>query len=364
MKKNDPINEIKVLLKDPEMWEYNHHLNFLHLFDIKTLYKTKKLLLKALILMKLGELSKASKYLKKYLLTDSKSIYAEAFLENIYNKCKKTYTNKESLSIFIKHHNMFYLDILGAAIILAKLNHIEESLLKLLDFIKSLKINTTILHIAVEYNISNLINYIIKKYNQDIDLQDYLAWTPLHWAAWLNNSDIISILIKNGANIDAKGKNNETPIYLAAFKGNIEAVKILLDNKANVEIKTILGNAPLHMASYNEHIEVISMMLSHKADIDIRTDVRYNSALHIAAWHGKIKSAVYLLDNGSDINAKTVNGCTPLHRAALNGQKSIIELLITRGVDINTYDELGRTPLYCAYKNKHLDAYNILLKRQ
>ncbi len=362
MEKNDFIEAIEKLLIDPTMWEYNCHMNFFYLLNSTNSCKVDKHLFKSMILMKLGELKKAEKYLEQCLLENSQNIAANAFLGNIYNKFKKSTLAKEFLSKAANNQEKYILDILGSAISLSRYNNIEESLLKLTEFIKNSEINTTILHVATEYGLVNIINHIINQYIEDINSQDFLGWTALHWAAWLNEFNIIPILIKNGANLDTKGKNNETPLYLAAFKGNNEAVKLLLDNNANIELKTIFGNAPLHMASYNENIEVISIMLNYGADIDIKTDVRHNSPLHVAAWHGKIKSAIYLLNNGCNINAKTVNGCTPLHRAALNGKTSMIKLLIDRGIELNILDKLGRTPLYCAYKNEHWECYNILLK--
>jgi ankyrin repeat protein len=44
---------------------------------------------------------------------------------------------------------------------------------------------------------------------------------------------------------------------------------------------------------------------------------------------------------GTDVNAKTDVGTTPLFYAAADGQKEIAELLIAEGADVNAKDGIG-----------------------
>ena len=55
---------------------------------------------------------------------------------------------------------------------------------------------------------------------------------------------------------------------------------------------------------------------------------------------------------GADVNAKNVDGWTPLHEAAFGGRKEIVELLISNGADVNAKGESGRTPLDLATQSK------------
>ena len=106
--------------------------------------------------------------------------------------------------------------------------------------------------------------------------------TPLHLAAWANSSVAASILIANGADVNAtKTKYNSTPLHLATWKNATETAALLLKNGADVNSKTNNGYTPLHSAAYNNATE----------------------------------TAALLLKNGADVNAKTNNGRTPLDRA-------------------------------------------------
>jgi ankyrin repeat protein len=68
-------------------------------------------------------------------------------------------------------------------------------------------------------------------------------------------------------------------------------------------------------------------------------------SIHDAAEEGNIKAVKQHLAAGTDVDAKDMNGETPLNWAAYNGHKEIAELLIANGADVNAADKYGETPL-------------------
>ena len=66
-------------------------------------------------------------------------------------------------------------------------------------------------------------------------------------------------------------------------------------------------------------------------------------SIHEAAEDGNIEAVKQHIAAGTDVNAKNVDGWTPLHLATT---KEIAELLIAEGADVNAKDYLGRTPLH------------------
>ena len=64
-----------------------------------------------------------------------------------------------------------------------------------------------------------------------------------------------------------------------------------------------------------------------------------------AAMNGDIEAVKQHLAAGVDVNAKDVDGGTPLHEAASDGRKEVVELLIDNGADVNVKDDRGMTPL-------------------
>eukprot|EP01083_Nonionella_stella_P119805 358421_1 len=60
-----------------------------------------------------------------------------------------------------------------------------------------------------------------------------------------------------------------TPLYAAAMNGHTKIVTILLRNAADVNAETKQGSTPLILSSVNGHIDVVRVLLSHPSiDID------------------------------------------------------------------------------------------------
>ena len=65
-------------------------------------------------------------------------------------------------------------------------------------------------------------------------------------------------------------------------------------------------------------------------------------SIHDAALDGNIEAVKQHLAAGTDVNAKTTDGWTPLHYTET---KECAELLIAKGADINAKNERDETPL-------------------
>jgi ankyrin repeat protein len=360
MTKSIIISDLQRFLRDPMMPQYNRHLIFFDSLKINAFAEHNIVLLEVMMLIKVAKYNQATILLQKFLLNNNRNNGAKIFLAQLlYNK-KSLIKYKKIFNVITPPDNNNQIDFLVSALYYNLNSDFKKCIYYLEKFIDSLKLKTSILHLAVEYGMVGLVKYILKTHKLKIDCSDYLECTPLHWAAWSNKQQIIKLLINSGANIEEKDKLNETAFYLAAFNGQKEAIKCLLQFSADMEVRSISTNAAIHMASYFEYTDVIDIMLNYGIDINIQTDNRLNTALHVAAWHGKLKSAKYLLLRGANVNAKQVKGGIPLHRAALNGQVDMVDLLLKAGADINCLDKLNRSPIYCAQKNKHKEVEKLL----
>ena len=66
--------------------------------------------------------------------------------------------------------------------------------------------------------------------------------------------------------------------------------------------------------------------------------------LHKAVSTDNFTAATYLISQGADVKAKTIQGLTPLHLAAARSPQ-MTKLLISAGAEVNALDEKGRSPL-------------------
>ena len=81
------------------------------------------------------------------------------------------------------------------------------------------------------------------------------GWTALHYAATGGHLDIIQLLLRKHAYIDAASPNHSTPLMMAALYGSPEAVKMLLYAGADRTLKNDLGLTALEFAYKGQHAE-------------------------------------------------------------------------------------------------------------
>ena len=82
-------------------------------------------------------------------------------------------------------------------------------------------------------------------------------------AAWhyiageqVNEPEIIDLLVKSGANVNAQDAEGFTPLHMAAIHGNLKIVKKLVDLEADVNIVTTDGKNAAELAHLNEELEI------------------------------------------------------------------------------------------------------------
>ncbi|XP_012941290.1 integrin-linked protein kinase [Aplysia californica] len=103
----------------------------------------------------------------------------------------------------------------------------------------------------------------------DLNKGDDHRFSLLHWAAREGRDNIVDMLIKRGARINATNMGDDTPIHLAAAHGHRDVVLMLLHNKANVNAINEHGNSPLHYACFWGYDQIAEDLVSNGALVSI-----------------------------------------------------------------------------------------------
>jgi len=133
----------------------------------------------------------------------------------------------------------------------------------------------------------------------------------------------------------------------------------LIDHGADKECSDLYGLTPLHAAAARDQVEAPRLLLQHNADTEAHAAGWYgDTPLHRASNHGYHNVVRLLLSHGANINARTMDGSTPLHAASCyprfedvemrEGRLAVARLLLEHGVDVGAKDSKGRTALQAA----------------
>ena len=100
----------------------------------------------------------------------------------------------------------------------------------------------------------------------DFKFKEIPGVTVLHIASKKNNEpEIIDLLVKSGANVNAQDAEGFTPLHMAAIHGNLKIVKKLVDLEADVNIVTTDGKNAAELAHLNEELEIEEYLESRMA---------------------------------------------------------------------------------------------------
>jgi ankyrin repeat protein len=88
------------------------------------------------------------------------------------------------------------------------------------------------------------------------------GWTALHYAAASSDLEVVQILLKHHAKVDALSPNESTPLMMAIRSANLNIVKLLVEYGANILIKNQVGMNALDFAIYYEQRDIQAYLKS------------------------------------------------------------------------------------------------------
>ena len=168
---------------------------------------------------------------------------------------------------------------------------------------------------------------------------------PLYHAAIFGLCDLAEHLItEHPEHVNARGGKCETPLHAAAYAGHTNILSLLIGHGADMEARSgdINGGTPLHRTAWYGRLDFGQVLLDHGADINAGDAFRNPPLMH-AVCQGQFEFARMLLERGAVIDAQNERGETALHYAIQGKYTQIVQLLLEHGADVNVCDNEGRT---------------------
>lgn len=113
-----------------------------------------------------------------------------------------------------------------------------------------------VLRVAVENNIKLVPDYLPKNFINGNNM------TALMHAAQRGKTEVVNILLKMGANVNAVDPDDNTALHFAVREGNVAIVKILLEAKADIFAKEEHQETALFDAVRSGNVEIVKMLLA------------------------------------------------------------------------------------------------------
>jgi len=84
-------------------------------------------------------------------------------------------------------------------------------------------------------------------------------------AADKGDKAMVELLLRYGANVDARNDDGEAALHYAALEGYTDIAQTLLDHHADVNIKSEIGATPLSLAEKAGKSDVVALLKQHGA---------------------------------------------------------------------------------------------------
>jgi ankyrin repeat protein len=189
--------------------------------------------------------------------------------------------------------------------------------------------------------------------------------TALHWAVHWNDLETLNLLVRAGADLNATNRYGATPLWMACSDGDTAIVEALLKGGANPNLAALEGESPLMAAARAGSVEITGVLLAHGADVTAKDSWKGQTALMRAVGdfepHADI--ARVLIENHSDVNAKSKGGFTPLLFAVRQGDLESTRLLVEAGANVNEKAPDGSNVLLVGINSGYFRIAEYLLER-
>jgi ankyrin repeat protein len=101
-----------------------------------------------------------------------------------------------------------------------------------------------------------------------VSAKDSDGSTPLHCATWKGHVEVVTVLLKHGADVNAENNNDHwgtTPLHAAAHANQRAIAELLIAHGANINATNLNGRTPLAETEFHKAKPVANLLKQHGA---------------------------------------------------------------------------------------------------
>lgn len=195
------------------------------------------------------------------------------------------------------------------------------------------------------------------------------GFTALHIAAQKGLSNLVEALLKNGAspNIQSGITELKTALHFAVENDSVDVLQVFVNHqqsngeRPDFNLKTADGDSPLSRALALVRKSLVPLLIAGGADVNARNGQDL-TLLHQAILKEDSETAVFLLDQGADMNALTGEQESPLQLTIHCRLPTVVDKLCSLGVSFSSPDSKGDAPLWTALESEQDAVASVLVR--
>ena len=209
--------------------------------------------------------------------------------------------------------------------------------------------------VVLEFNravVSGNVNFVRRSLKDSaVITKSIIEKRSVHQAVATNQLEVVEELLEHGINVNGRNLNSDLPIHIASKRGHVNIAKILLQREMNIDETGEKCLTAINYAAKYNHIELVKMYTELGAQIN-KPDEKLNTPLMNAIIFARNTDLmIFLINNGSDLQAKNKYGHTSLHLAAELNITCVVLEMLKNGADVNAIDMKKCTPFHYAVDN-------------
>jgi ankyrin repeat protein len=182
---------------------------------------------------------------------------------------------------------------------------------------------------------------------------------------WYEGSDDIEInsiekLLKDGAQVHARGKEGETFLHLAARDSRDDLIRLFIAYGADVNIGNSNGYPPINYGFIKRNFKTLQLFIALGASVYKKN----SSLLADAVFNQDTEMVNFFLSLGVDPDVRNICKDNPLHYAVMRDDEKLIKILLDWGADPDKKNNSGESALDYAKHHNKTRIFKILTERK